>query len=444
MPLIPNWIDIPNQVSAMEDNTSLCDAIVRDGNNLWMAGVRLAFNNERPWFKSTDNGATWVDQNLDVGGNSPSNPPKFLPLRRVLVIRQRIVHYIAASNNDNKIWWSTFDLDNPTTPWSAWTSIFSGEYLASLVSDGTLWAGVRPSDDAIILAFQSANGFRPAVAVKKYDGSSWTSLDLIETSTYSAVFHSGVIDPASSHAHLFFNWYNTDVDDVPNLSHAAVDSSDDSITSVHQIEAAIEDAEAFGSYIHGPGAVNGTTIAFGYGKDVQTNAYGSSTYGTFKVAIGDMSGDPLNPSWTLTTVNGTPDLTLDYEGFKWIPCAVGFNGFTLEAYYITPYPVALSPFPSDWNIWKSSYTSSWSTPVKWYEPSTDTSLDSHRSSASDGGNLDNVVNFQLLGYPVFTNGVGIMVDVGQTYAGYQGPSALIPNYASAGGALAGPGNYGSA
>lgn len=441
MALVPNWIDVANETFA-SIRGGRSESIVVDGSTLWGVFPQNADETIYYLYKSIDAGVTWTDTGLDVGTGTSFYAPIFDSTghrARTLIKHDGKLYYFGATNN-GYIHWSVFDLSTPTLPWTEWAYLTG--YSVALANSGTLFAGSREDAD-LILAYQSVAGSINNITVKKYNGS-WSTIGTIEGTTYHGVLAYGMMDSSNGNAHIFFQRAIVDVDDplaeVPDFCHVAVDFSDDSITSTHVIESAVDMQTGFGTPPVGPGDISGTAIAAPYGVDVQDQLYNSSSYGTLKVAFGDMTSDPLSPTWSTTTV--AAEHTLDWPVQANQQCQVAYDGATPWVYYATPYPDAVggTPYPN-FLLRRSSYVSAaWTTPEVWYDSSVaDAILDPLRATHND---LDTLANFQLV--KGFASSFGIMVDVEQWYAGYEGPALRANNYVSAGGPMVSRGNYASA
>jgi len=444
MALQPNWIDIAGQVYASQSGQRI-ETIVKDGNTLWgtMLSNNVVFHHIAKLYKSTDAGVTWIYTGLDVGGGDYNFAPDHdssSMVARSMIVFGRELHYFL-STNGGRIFWSVFDLDNPTNPWTGWQKI-TGNYDAGQFNGGTL-VPLNRNDRDILLAFTTFNGFTgfyQAVGLMKYSSGSWSNIGTVGDGTRSAYLAYGMVDPANGNAHIFFHDFLFDFDTgfYPNFAHFSVAYADDAVSSSHILASNVDLQFGWGSPPVGSGDIKGMRIVAPFGDQLQDQLFNHSSYGTLKVAFGDTSGDPLNPTWSVSTVNATPDFTLDWSGQNNQQCQAYIDGLTPWVYYATSYPSSFSPYPN-WRLWRSSYVSgAWTTPELWYDPAdTDATLDPLR--ASNFG-LNTLTNFQLV--KGFSSGVGIQVDVENVFAGYSGPPLVTATrMVSVSGPAAGPGRY---
>jgi hypothetical protein len=470
MAFTPHWIDN----SALPDTPTFadagggarCESIVRDGATLWGVFFRpLTFSPSIAQahfrlYKSLDAGLTWTYTGLNVGNVDPTDfgSGEFAgiqPHARTLFIHQGFIYFVGirgGDNGDNSPYWSKFDLSNPTNPWTDWATL---PFTANTDTGGSIpsfFCGSRP-DGSILLALPVAPAFPNGVLIaKSTDGMvTWTTLGTLGTVTgfqsgIQVNMQSGLVHPTTGHAYLFVltsDWTSGAQTGGDDLCVVVVSGADDSIGGFQTIQTAVVDWDFGGitmATVNGPGDISpdGNTICLPYGLKLEPGGGSSPTYKELKAAFGDLTVDPLNPTWSLTTIATSPNqMTSDWEKLTTMVQSAYF-GSQLWTYWITPYPLTnVDALPQDYRLWRSSYVGgAWGTPQLWFDPATDSTV--------NGESFYPVTNFQLV--KAFTNGVGIMLDVRQKYAAYDGPpfSVAVRNYASAGGTLAGPGNYAAA
>ena len=412
--------------------------VTRAGNNLYALMSKTDFSGVVELHKSSDFGATWalLDNTCPI---TSGNLTGALDFYYALDGKLRVM-YVAPPDGGGTIKFTQFDLGSLT--WSSVTNIGGGfTQTQNAPIGGQEAAGffeyIR-GDGSRIVAYQtdpSGSGWKRVRILKEVSGT-WTSLALIGGSDPHYILFNGLADTVDN-VHLLINSY--DSNGTADLYHVSVAAADDSVSSLHLIDSDIEDnatnMQGFAaSTASGRGDISGDgqTIAWAYGY---TTNYGwTAGTGALRVAIADLSGNPLNPSWTIETV--ATNTAKFFNTGESIEAAATFQGSSnLQAIWGTFY----SSGPSRANIYSSDRTA----------PSTWTAPTAIFAAQSDGsGTIVDIQGFDLLnGY---TNGVGIIIDQqsnegsSYTWIGFNGPPGISATYVSSGGALAGPGNYASA
>lgn len=273
----------------------------------------------------------------------------------------------------------------------------------------------RRQDGTEIIAYQceqsALDGFR-RVRVLKLSGSTWTLLHLYGATDEDYILHSAVMD-GSENIHLFINHalepgggsqYTSSV-----LGHVSIAASNDAISSFHVLDT---DMEVMPATIntgqptwstHGGRAAckaDSSEIAFGYGWQTfsQYNLDGV-TLGTaqeLRVARGDLTGDSLNPTWTIDTI--ATNQPKYYGQFDSISATYDATAkIALEVFVVSGSPNTLTKYGEDvhgaanlkiyWQqivpyarsgtrrekIFLSEKTGSWSSPAQlWPDPDSST------------------------------------------------------------------------
>lgn len=324
-------------------------------------------------YRSTDSGATWPAA-IDVG-NYPGTISDNAILQVQLIIgggtagSDLIRTCVAANRLTGALDFCEFDIGS--LAWSAITNIGGGFNTSThdplsatecasvqrfLRRDGTTIV-VYQCETFPIAAYGSDTGIRQ-VRVAKLSGATWTELGTFGSGVYTGtpggsdnthlesnhyVLWTAVLDGADNlqgfmnHAHVPVPSGGSEYTGM-DLVHFSV-SAADVVSAAHLVEADIEQMPAVtnpnqptASTVNGRAAVksDSTEIAFPYG--FQTNTFPAGAGAELHVARGDMSGDPLNPTWTVDVVaTGEP---------------VWDNGFANDcgATYDNPAKIALEYF----------------------------------------------------------------------------------------------------
>ena len=191
-------------------------------------------------------------------------------------------------------------------------------------------------------------------------------------------------------------------------------------------------------------SADGTKLLFAYGYGTQAGfaTSGSTPGGAVHVAIGDISSNPLIPSFTIETAKAN---TSNWDSGTTVQIAASFKGGnTANVFWLSDEdPTTGLATSGVGNLFHSERTGTgaWSSP-DWLFNSTD--YPGLFTSPT-------VMAFDLLN--AFTGGVGILLEVydtttGLNYLGYSGPSVAPPtrknNFAFAGGPSVSKGSYASA
>jgi len=442
MAFTPHWIDsFSNGVSSNLALGARSENIVRIGDVLY--GLFYNFDSGTgdsdgsfSTRKSTDSGVTWTDLGVAPASLTASSNewftvcfPRLGKMEAFLVSRN-----YPSFNNIQNIYWTTYDPIGNTwsTPVSTGLPMWFRPVGGLILS--TFFAGLRP-DGTILICFQDGGTFDLRI-------SKWTSPDSPSTwTTLGGFFDGSRADPMylesgtfddDGNAHAFIARTHDDGTghDVRDLIHFSVAAATDAISAEHTIETNIDRDDDWGNYggsYIGPGDAKGTTIAVPYGYFVGYNQINGVPYGTLRVGIGDLTSDPLNPSWSVTTVLSNA-LSSSSSNHNYVQAQNVILSGVLWAYWITTYPYS-NPLDSQTRLWRSYWTgSAWNTPELWYDPDTDSTLSTAGLEPYSTFPIA-VSNFYLL--KAFTNGVGIILNVlGQAvsfpdpfqFAAYDGPS----------------------
>ena len=435
MAFTPHWIDAPNTAVFDGLSRNTFQYVRRDGSRL--IGYNFIKNSDygtHYGYISSDSGQTWVS-NSTIGSTRSSTPSNehgthFFPVGNTLCC---VTVGRGATGNDVQIEF----LNTTTLAWDDY-QLLAIEAADPSTSYSGSFAGLR-ADGSIIIAVQQVNfigGFH-SIRIFKWVAGTVSEIGVVLGATpYNYHIHNGLLD-TSSNLHVLCTREDAG-DGTTDFAHFSVAAADDAISSIHIIETDVEINYWWAHRNLGTGCQQPDgTLAFPYAYRTQTNYAESEDYGELHVALGDTDGDPLNPSWSLTTVNPTPDFMMPFENAEHTIAHTAWEEGKLRVYYLTPYPRSLAP---SWNdvgtsIWKCTYAGGWGTPELWFSSGED----------ADGSFI---YSFHLV--RDFTARVGIVAvcytkieGVQDNYAAYDGPP-LANNYVSAGGPMVSRGTYASA
>jgi hypothetical protein len=408
-------------------------AVAKAGNVVYALAAKTDSSGVIELYESIDFGTTWslVDDTCPISTTFLSGDLDFYYGTDG---KLRIMYVDPATSGT--IQFTQFDIGAGT--WSAITNIGGGFSQTQNAPIGgqesaAIFEFMRSDGSRIIAHQATASGGWKRIRILKEIGGAWTSLALLGGSNPHYILFNAIAD-GSENIHFLVNSYDSDGN--ANLYHCSIAAADDAVSSLTLIDSDIEDNGTNGQGYAASSASgradissDGSTIAFIYGY---TTNYGwAGGTGSLKVAIGDLSGDPLIPTWTIETV--ASNTAKFFSSGESVESAVSFQGgSTLKAYWATFYTSG----PNRANIYSSERTA----------PSTWSSPDTVFAAQSDGsGTIIDIQGFDLLnGY---TNGTGILIDHQSdegsmyTWVGFNGPFGRANNYVSAGGPMASLGKY---
>jgi len=405
MPFSPHWIDtFANSINSIVGFGARSENIVRIGDVLYGVFMHYEYPGDTDGTlvtrKSTDSGVTWTDLGV---APAISNPFTVVSIRLTTFVRLgKLELFWAINDGTTNIQWQTYDPVSNT--WASVVNTGLPYWWRSPQQYSSLFAGLRP-DGAIIVAFPDLVTFD--VRVSKWASGSWSTLGgFFDGSDFAILIQSGLIDDNGNAQMFMMRDVNSAGNNKRKLVHVSVDAATDTLSSEHDIEVDIDidgDHTIYANCHVGPGHSSGNTLAISYGYRVATNEINTASYGTLRVAFGDMTGNPLNPSWTVTTVVASQQGPASSGSHRFLESHLVFISGTLWAYWTSAYPSA-NPIDDLTRLWRSSWNgSAWATPVVWYDPALDATLATAPITAP------NVTNFYLL--KAFTNGVGIVLNV---------------------------------
>jgi hypothetical protein len=428
MSFTPHWIDAPHKARQPGTGRRIAEP-VRVGDVLYDVCFRDDIF-ESTLYVSADAGVTWTDtgQTCEAGFTLDA-PGK----ARFFFYSGGLLNLISLIAFDGTFLWHTIDPTSPTTIALGWTEqaqpSISGipiqAHLGGVSNVPTsFFAGARV-DGTILMGSTVDTGSYFAVEIWKCTGvgGTWTSLGQM-TGNHADLgdgqseyfFEGGYFDNASNlHFYAIF-WDKSTVPSSPtDLVHGSVSAADDSLHGWHTVESAVDPVQSSGWSNHDPGSVdtsNRHAVAYSKGIDFGTGGI----FGDLRVAFGDPTGDPLNPSWTLTTVV-TGEIGTDYESANVFTQTI-FLGTTPWVYWVSSYPNDFADFSSTWYLFRSFWNGSvWSSPEMLFDPSTDAYL----ISLGDGYAISNMQLLRAFGGA----GVGIIIDVEDAVSAYDGPPITV-------------------
>lgn len=383
MPLTFNPIDYTNYpFSPTFDGQHW--VLARVLNDLWCFAYASAFNmppgafsNQPLLYKSSDSGVTWslIDATCPVTiDNACIESFSYSPVSG----RLRLAYVPNANGGHHAIEFTEFD---PATPGGGWTAV---ENIGGGLNVYSYAPGVPRfpcivdylrADGSRIIVRQTVISDNAIQIIKKSAGGSWSSLAIIQETSPSpgqdCTFMSAG-QRSDDTIDVFYMRVTLGVSGHGDICHVTV-SSADAISSEHVIESMTTCAQASGRVDY---SANGNTVAYAYAKDAISNY----PNGELHVAVGDLTGDPLNPAWTAENTG----FIATAATFNDVELGISFEGGnTVNVYWQTKYG-------SGADLKKSTRTA----PGTWAAATTLYSA--------------NLNGFDLLN--AFPNGVGILIE----------------------------------
>ena len=313
MAFSPNWID-PNNTSAASGAWQ--HFVISDAGSGTLYGLLDSTHGDLSVYVSTDDASTWSLLNATCPIHPADNYKLF---SQFIGGKLRVGMAEVKEVRDSAIIkFSEYDVIGDS--WSSITNIgggFDPKSYGGIAAQGcTGILDFKRQDGSRIVVYQCENSAEDfwQVRILKYDGA-WTELALLSNGPEYFILFSGGINPVTDVVDIFVNQPIGTVEDPSNyiegnMLHYSV-ATNDTVSSEHLVEelqelmpAVANPGQAQDSTENGRVAysADGLTIAFGYGYWTNTYPDGDHVEVSVRVAVGDLSGNPLNPSWNVETV----------------------------------------------------------------------------------------------------------------------------------------------
>jgi hypothetical protein len=354
--------------------------------------------------KSVDAGATWTVLSLTCPLTRNNDHPWLTLVPNPVTGK---LHFILVNSEGGSPSFHESIYDEGADSWTP-EDIWPEPLTASGVSDGAFFVGIRNTDGALFLAFQSGSTHlgKTVKVNKRTSTGTWSTIVEVGDPTNGDdlyEFQSAIFDK-NWNLHSMYMWTDLLGDGHVELRHLSVSTAD--VPSVDHYVDTPENGNYYSAAFMGVMDVraDGTELAYGYATNITYGYPDPQPTGTVKVARADLSTTPLNPSWVTEDVDATNSAN-NYGAYATIGVSYAGASGNPKVYFLSD-AISGGGNPPQ-KIFLATKATSWSTSDEY---------------TSDTAN--NVYLYHMTLLNSFTNGTGVLIETSQNLGGGAPPIKL--------------------